>query len=75
MLTVFVASFLLFLLVIFGMSLGYLLRRKVLQGSCGGITALGIEKVCECPEPCDARKKRLAKEALRREKLEKYRLL
>ncbi|WP_337264124.1 MULTISPECIES: (Na+)-NQR maturation NqrM [unclassified Serratia (in: enterobacteria)] len=75
MLTVFVASFVLFLLVIGGMSLGYLLRRKPLQGSCGGISALGMEKVCDCPEPCDARKKRLAKEALRREQLEKRRIL
>ncbi|OMQ19929.1 (Na+)-NQR maturation NqrM [Serratia oryzae] len=75
MLTVFVASFVLFLLVVIGMSLGYLLRRKTLQGSCGGISALGMEKVCDCPEPCDARKKRLAKEALRREQLEKRRIL
>ncbi|MFZ1873716.1 (Na+)-NQR maturation NqrM [Serratia sp. D1N4] len=75
MLTVFVASFVLFLLVVIGMSLGYLFRRKTLQGSCGGITALGMEKVCDCPEPCDARKKRLAKEARRREQLEKHRIL
>jgi hypothetical protein len=34
-----------------------------------------MEKVCDCPEPCDARKKRLAKEALRREQLEKHRIL
>ncbi|AHG21356.1 hypothetical protein Z042_18425 [Chania multitudinisentens RB-25] len=75
MLTIFVASFVLFLLVIGGMSLGYVFRRKTLQGSCGGITALGMEKVCDCPDPCDARKKRLAKEARRREQLEKYRIL
>ncbi|HEI8867299.1 (Na+)-NQR maturation NqrM [Serratia sp. AKBS12] len=75
MLTVFVASFILFLLIIGGMSLGYVFKRKSLQGSCGGITALGMEKVCDCPEPCDARKKRLAKEAQRREQLEKHRIL
>lgn len=56
MLTVFVATFVLFLLIIGGMSLGYVFKRKSLQGSCGGITALGMEKVCDCPEPCDARK-------------------
>ncbi|PVZ82991.1 hypothetical protein C9426_27940 [Serratia sp. S1B] len=72
---IFVVSFVLFLLVVGGMSLGYVFRRRTLQGSCGGITALGIEKVCDCPEPCDARKKRLVKEAKRREQLEKHRIL
>lgn len=57
MLTVFFATFAVFLLVVLGMSLGYLLKRKTLQGSCGGITALGLEKVCDCPEPCEDRKK------------------
>jgi uncharacterized protein len=75
MLTVFIASFVFFLLVIGGMSLGYIVKRKTLQGSCGGIGALGMEKVCDCPEPCDSRKKRLAKEAARQKKLEQYRIL
>ncbi|WON76345.1 (Na+)-NQR maturation NqrM [Serratia sp. UGAL515B_01] len=75
MLMVFVASFVLFILVVGGMSLGYVFRRKTLQGSCGGITSLGIEKVCDCPTPCDTRKKRMAKEALRREQLNKHRIL
>lgn len=67
MLTVFLATFGIFVLVIFGMSLGYIVKRKSLQGSCGGISSLGIEKVCNCPEPCDARKKRMAKEAQRQQ--------
>ncbi|MGM1332034.1 (Na+)-NQR maturation NqrM, partial [Klebsiella michiganensis] len=54
MLTVFVATFVIFALVILGMSLGYLIKRKSIQGSCGGISSLGMEKVCDCPEPCDA---------------------
>jgi hypothetical protein len=37
MLTVFIATFVIFALVIFGMSLGYLVKRKSIQGSCGGI--------------------------------------
>lgn len=60
--TVFLATFAIFLLVVLGMSLGYLVKRKSLQGSCGGISSLGLEKVCNCPEPCDARKKRMARE-------------
>lgn len=75
MLTTFIAAFVLFLLVIGGMSLGYVFRHRSLRGSCGGITALGMEKVCDCPEPCDARKKRLAKEAQRRKQREKHRIL
>ncbi|CNL36829.1 MULTISPECIES: (Na+)-NQR maturation NqrM [Yersinia] len=75
MLTVFIASFVFFLLVIAGMSLGYIVKRKTLQGSCGGIGALGMEKVCDCPEPCDSRKKRLAKEAARQKALDQYRIL
>ena len=75
MLTVFIASIVFFLLVIGGMSLGYIVKRKTLQGSCGGIGALGMEKVCDCPEPCDSRKKRLAKEAARQKKLDQYRIL
>lgn len=75
MLTVFAVTFVLFLLIVGGMSLGYVFKRKSLQGSCGGITALGMEKVCDCPEPCDARKKREAKAAQRREQLEKHRIL
>ena len=62
MLTVFLATFAIFVLVILGMSLGYIVKRKTLQGSCGGIGALGLEKVCDCPEPCDARKARMARE-------------
>jgi uncharacterized protein len=65
--TLFVATFVIFALVILGMSLGYLVKRKSLQGSCGGIASLGLEKVCDCPEPCDARKKRLARAAQRKQ--------
>ncbi|WP_199016154.1 (Na+)-NQR maturation NqrM [Shimwellia pseudoproteus] len=67
MMIVFLATFAIFLLVVLGMSLGYLVKRKTLQGSCGGISALGLEKVCNCPEPCDARKKRIAREAQRQQ--------
>lgn len=59
MLTAIVMTFIIFLLVVAGMSLGYLYKRKPLQGSCGGITALGLDKVCDCPEPCEARRKQL----------------
>ena len=61
----FLATFAVFVLVIFGMSLGWIIKRKSIQGSCGGISSIGMEKVCDCPEPCDARKKRMAREQQR----------
>ncbi|QBJ34300.1 (Na+)-NQR maturation NqrM [Hafnia alvei] len=75
MATVFIATFVVFLVVIAGMSIGYIIKRKSIHGSCGGIASLGLEKVCDCPEPCDARKKRMAREEARREMLEKHRII
>ncbi|AWK14295.1 (Na+)-NQR maturation NqrM [Candidatus Fukatsuia symbiotica] len=75
MLTLFIVSFIFFLLITAGMSLGYLVNRKSLQGSCGGMTQLGMEKVCDCPEPCDIRKKKWVQAAAREKKLAQYRIL
>jgi len=69
---VFLATFVIFLLVIAAMAVGYIFQRKSVSGSCGGLGAVGIDKVCNCPEPCDARKKREAKEAARAEKLAQW---
>jgi uncharacterized protein len=65
----FLITFGVFLSVIAAMSIGYIIQKKVVKGSCGGLGAVGIDKVCNCPEPCDARKKREAREAYREEKL------
>lgn len=65
----FIITFGVFLAVITAMSIGYIIQKKVVKGSCGGLGAVGIDKVCNCPEPCDARKKREAREAYRVEKL------
>ncbi|OXX50963.1 hypothetical protein B9J80_15195 [Vibrio sp. V12_P9A6T4] len=65
----FFITFSVFLCVIAAMAVGYVFQKKVVKGSCGGLGAVGIEKVCNCPEPCDARKKREAKAAERAEKL------
>lgn len=59
---VFAITFGLFMLVIFGMALGYIFKRREIKGSCGGISALGMEKVCDCDNPCDRRKAELAKQ-------------
>ena len=58
---IYIITFAVFLLVIAGMSIGYIIQRKSITGSCGGLGSVGIEKECDCPEPCDARKKREAR--------------
>ncbi|MGX9417090.1 (Na+)-NQR maturation NqrM [Vibrio sp. RC27] len=68
----FLITFGVFLLVITAMAVGYIFQRKLVKGSCGGLDAVGIDKVCNCPEPCDARKKREAREALRAQKLAEW---
>ncbi|EKE83873.1 (Na+)-NQR maturation NqrM [Idiomarina xiamenensis] len=59
----FILVFALFLIAVLAMSVGYLLQRKSISGSCGGIGALGLDKACDCDEPCDKRKARMEKEA------------
>lgn len=71
----FIAAFVFLLLFFLLMSIGYLIKRKAVQGSCGGLGALGIDKACDCDEPCDRRKAREAKELARQEKLAKHRII
>lgn len=61
--SIYLITFAFFMLVITGMAIGFIVKRKTLSGSCGGLDALGIDKECNCPEPCDARKKREARAA------------
>lgn len=72
--TTFLVTFAAFLLVIAAMSVGYIFQRKVVKGSCGGLGVVGIEKECNCPEPCDARLKREAR-AAKQEQWKKDRIL
>jgi hypothetical protein len=39
-----------------------MVQRKSISGSCGGISTLGMEKACDCDDPCDRRKARMKKE-------------
>ncbi|MCI7354209.1 MAG: (Na+)-NQR maturation NqrM [[Actinobacillus] rossii] len=57
----FIITFGIFLLVILGMAIGYIVKKKSIKGSCGGITALGMKKMCDCEEPCDNLKDKVAK--------------
>ncbi len=70
----FIAAFVVLLLFFVLMSIGYIVKKKAVAGSCGGLGALGIEKACDCDEPCDKRKAKMAEEA-RQEKLTKNRII
>ncbi|MFC2534076.1 MAG: (Na+)-NQR maturation NqrM [Neisseria elongata] len=56
-------TFGLFLLIILGMSVGYIFSKRSIKGSCGGITALGMKKMCDCETPCDTLQQELDREA------------
>jgi hypothetical protein len=61
-----------FLLMVLAMAIGYILQRKSIAGSCGGLGALGISKACDCPEPCDRKKSRMAREEKRQKKIKEW---
>lgn len=56
----FIATFVVFLLVVIAMAIGYIFNKKTIGGSCGGLASVGIEKSCDCDDPCDNRKKKNA---------------
>ncbi|WP_337843062.1 (Na+)-NQR maturation NqrM [Rheinheimera sp.] len=59
---IYILTFVVLLVVILAMAVGYILQQKTIAGSCGGLGALGIEKACDCDTPCERRKERLRKE-------------
>ncbi len=68
----FILAFSFFLLMAFAMAIGYIFQKKSISGSCGGLGALGVEKACDCPEPCDRKKARMERESARQEKLKEW---
>lgn len=48
----FIITFFVFLLVIIAMAIGVIFGKKRIQGSCGGLASVGIEKSCDCEEVC-----------------------
>lgn len=55
-------TFGIFIIVILGMAVGYIFSKRTIKGSCGGISSLGMKKVCDCETPCDTLQKRLDKQ-------------
>ena len=56
--TIFLITLTLFVIVALGMGVGYIFQQKSLAGSCGGLGTLGIEKACDCDNPCEKRQER-----------------
>ena len=61
--TIFLITFGFFLVVVLAMAVGYIFQQKSLAGSCGGLGSLGIEKACDCDNPCEKRQERERKAA------------
>ncbi len=74
---VFIITFALMLIIVAIMAIGYVFQKKEIKGSCGGISDLGLEKVCDCDEPCDKRKELIKRleEQKREEELINIRIL
>lgn len=68
----FILAFVFFLAMVGAMAVGYMVQRKSIAGSCGGLGALGIQKACDCPEPCDRKKERMEREQRRQQKLSEW---
>ncbi len=71
----FFATFAVFLMVIAAMAVGYIFQRKVVSGSCGGLGTIGIDKECDCPDPCDNRKNKIARAEAKRKMLDEHRII
>jgi hypothetical protein len=55
---IFVITLGFFLTVFAAMAVGYIFQQKSLAGSCGGLATVGIDKSCNCDNPCEKRQER-----------------
>ncbi|MEW6982314.1 (Na+)-NQR maturation NqrM [Colwelliaceae bacterium 6471] len=68
--TLFFITLVFFLVVVLGMAVGYIFQKKSLAGSCGGLATMGIEKACDCDNPCEKRLERERKAALKQQQID-----
>jgi hypothetical protein len=61
---IFFITFGFFLIVGAAMAVGYIFQNRTLSGSCGGLASVGIEKACDCDNPCEKRQEREKKALL-----------
>lgn len=57
--SLFFLTFAVVLVVVLAMAIGVLAGRKPIAGSCGGLSAVGVEKACDCDKPCPDRLARM----------------
>lgn len=62
---IFLITLCFFLIIAAAMAVGYIFQNKTLAGSCGGMASMGIEKACDCDNPCE---KRIEREKIAAEK-------
>ena len=55
--TIFIATFVVLVIAVGAMALGVILSNRRIEGSCGGLASLGIDKACDCDRPCARRRK------------------
>ena len=51
----FLITFVFFLVIVMAMAVSYIFQNKTLAGSCGGLANVGIDKSCNCDDPCEKR--------------------
>jgi len=63
---VYILAFLILVLVVTGMAVGVIFSNKPIKGSCGGLSAVGVDGECEIcggdPQKCDEEQERRALE-------------
>ena len=72
---IFLYIFAAFLIVIVAMAIGYISQKKTIAGSCGGLGAIGMDKACDCDDPCDERKNKMAAEMTAQKKGQQQNML
>lgn len=56
--TLFLLTLGFFVVIALAMGVGYIFQQKSLAGSCGGLGTIGIDKECNCDNPCEKRQER-----------------
>jgi|TARA_B110001469_G_scaffold127152_1_gene146942 hypothetical protein len=60
-----ILSFVILILIVVGMAVGVLMGRKPIAGSCGGMTALGMDVACDVckgdPQVCETEQQKTIK--------------
>ncbi|WNC73383.1 (Na+)-NQR maturation NqrM [Thalassotalea psychrophila] len=67
---IFLLTFGFFIVMFLAMAIGYIIQQKTLAGSCGGLGSIGIDKACNCDNPCEKRKERERKAALNEQSID-----